>query len=498
MTLRRLALLALLSFACDGSPAFAAPPPAGSVQTSKVITCDGVEIGTTNLTTVTVTGFPSYATKAWVVSVGDWFVLGPTTAAAQPEVVVPASDGRQWIRQFIPNPKWQTQVTWSIDESNVSGLASDENTCADDTHPCLTIDEFARRLGSGSGITATLTVRWMSDTTHSAVNLWNLASGNFVVGTSAPFLIFQGVPTVIKSGTLTGATTAPWSVSDSTLPTSWASSGCLSTSSGTRLIRNVAQTKHAAMAYETVVKTANTSPHNGFTATYPVSGTPVATFVTGDSYEVIALPKFPRISFAGAAVGFNGANCYYLDMAGTGAGITRVINCGFRGFALSSNGINAGAVMFLGSLFLAGGGISGGVSNTLNRCITLGIFQGTGWSGDLNGAVNVVAKGGMLQASHSTLARLGTVYAFDTTGPAIQVDNNSNVTIDAVHGSGNTGLIINIPAAGCSVNSATTTPLTVFDATTSAAHPISVTGTQYDYSAIPITVPTKNASFTTN
>ncbi len=495
MILRRLALFALLSFACDGSPALAAPPPSGSVQAVKVITCDGVETGTTNLTTVTVTGFPSYATQAWVVSVGDWFVLGPAMTAAQPEVVVAASDGRQWVRQFVPNPKWQTQTTWSIDESNVSGLASDENTCADDTHPCLNIDEFIRRMGSAGSINATVTVRWLSNTTKAVVTAKNIIPGMLGVSTPIPLLIFQGVPRIIRSGTLTGATVAPWTVSDSSLVTSWSASGCLSTSlTGTRLIRNVAQTKHAAMAYEGVAKTASTSPHNGYAPTFPQSGTAVAAFAAGDAYEVIALPKFPYIDLG---IWFNGANLYYLDAQGIGGGINRAINCGFVGFAETQANAYPGYVFFLGALFLSGGELTGLAYS--NRSMTLGVLQGSDWAGDLNSAINVVAKAGSLRMSHGARSRLGTVYVYDSTASeAILIDNNSAITIDAIHGTGNAGLIVNIRDSGCSINSGSTVPLSAFDAVTSAAHPISVVGTQYDYSAIPITVPSKNASFTTN
>ncbi len=302
MILRRLALLVLLSFACDGSPAFAVPPPAGSVQAVKVITCDGVDSGTTNLTTVTVTGFPSYATQAWVDSVGDWFVLGPAEATAQPEVVVPASDGRQWVRQFIPNPKWQKQNTWSVDESNATGLASDENTCADDTHPCLTIDEFVRRMGHVV-LTQAVAVRWLSDTTHYSIDLSAITGSNqaaLAPTTNYP-LVIVGVPTVIRTGILTGATNAPWTVSDSSLPVSWSASGCLSTSSGVRVIRKTDGSKHAMMGYENSVKTAQVSPTNGYSETWSVAGTASASFTPGDAYEVLSVPKFPRV-FASVSV----------------------------------------------------------------------------------------------------------------------------------------------------------------------------------------------------
>lgn len=117
----------------------------------------------------------------------------------------------------------------------------------------------------------------------------------------------------------------------------------------------------------------------------------------------------------------------------------------------------------------------------------------------MNGLVNVVAKTASFQITHGSLGRIGIVYVYDNTASqAIEVSNMSLVTVDAIHGSGNTGGIVNIRDSGCAINSPTTTPLTAFDATTSAAHPITVVGTQYDYTAIPIQATTKNAWFVTN
>ncbi len=153
MILRRLALFALLSFACDGSPALAAPPPSGSVQAVKVITCDGVETGTTNLTTVTVTGFPNYATQAWVESVGDWYTLLPDDGTALQYLVhVAASDGRRWHRQGRPNAAFLAAAYWSV------GLGgSDENRGWGPNHAfsdavrLATMSELNRRLAGYDG-----------------------------------------------------------------------------------------------------------------------------------------------------------------------------------------------------------------------------------------------------------------------------------------------------------------------------------------------------------
>lgn len=500
---KRLALLALLAFACDGSAAVAAPPPAGSVQTLKVILCDGAMVGTTNLSTVTVTGFPSYSTRAWVQSVGDWFDLQPPgITPSVPLVQVVASDGRHWVREFILNPEWLAQATWSMDESNVTGLASDENTGIDDTHPLLSVDELVRRIGV-SGNFGTKVIRWLSNTTHSQINLASISPAGIPLATpdNFPVIIFVGVPTVLRTGTLTGATDAPWTVTDSSLPTSWTASGLISSSSGTRLIRKTDKTKHAFMAYESTARTAKTSPTNGFTEDlvwFPF-GTPAASFAPGDTYEVLSLPKFPRVTPPDYSAAYGAAVFMLLDMDGILGGQVEVRNCGFdRPFPDVNAAARSGLHQIHGGLFAQGAVLSATYADSgFDRVLFLGRVTFSTFNGDMNGDVNVIANTGRIFIAHAALPRLGAIYVYDTTfSPVIQITNNSTVSIDSLQGSGNTGVLVDVRDSGCSVNSRSSPG--AFNATTSAAHPISVVGTQYDYTAIPITVPTKNASFTTN
>ncbi|HYX20196.1 MAG TPA: hypothetical protein VFA98_05070 [Thermoanaerobaculia bacterium] len=42
------------------------------------------------------------------------------------------------VDAILPNPGWQSQATWFIDPQNVTGLASDDNSGIDATHPVLT------------------------------------------------------------------------------------------------------------------------------------------------------------------------------------------------------------------------------------------------------------------------------------------------------------------------------------------------------------------------
>ncbi len=435
---------------------------------------------------------------AYVMTYGDYFCWhSGQTLSAHTGVVINGPTG-QWTRMGVPNLAWQAQTTWSIDESNVSGIASDENTGIDDTHPLLNVDEFIRRVRNG-GITANTFVRWMSDTTHSAINIGEIYPGQFPTGGVAPTLVFLGLPTVLRSGTLTGATDAPWTVTDSTLPTSWTSSGLVSTSSGVRIIRKTDGTKHAVIGYENSAKTAQTSPTTNASATYNVFTHALVSFAPGDAYEVISVPKFPRIGMGQLEVSFNGVYMIYLDGAGVSGGFSQVRLGGFRNFAVINNNINSGGTICYGVGFLAGASMSGtAIQNAFDGCILLGgIFQASNWGGDLNGMTNVIAKGGSFQVTHSSFARIGNLYVFDDTiAPAIQLNNNSIASLDLLAGSGNTGVILDVRDSGCSVNSRS--GVGAFSATTSAAHPITIVGASKDYADLPFWSTNQNAGFVVN
>jgi len=404
---------------------------------------------------------------------------------------------------YVPLPgttDYSAQTAWSIDESNVTGVANDSNSGADDAHPLLSADELIRRVGRWNiPAGSTVVVRWLSDTTHSTLNLSAIAPASLATGGVAPSLIFLGVPTVIRSGTLTGVSDAPWTVADSSLATSWSAAGCLSTSSGVRIIRKTDGTKHAFMGYENVAKTAQTSPTTGYTAS-PVAapGTAAASFVNGESYEVISVPKFPRVTCPQLAAGFNGTYFIYLDAAGFTGGRANVRLSGFRNFASIAGDNVAGATSVLGGAWISGGAFSAsGGATGFDRCIVLGSALQCGpWPGDNNSFVNVIAKAGQLRMSHDAFGRLGTLYAYDCTGTAIQLDNLANCTIDAIHGSGNAGTIVDVRDSGCSVNSAST--IASFDATTGAANPVTIVGVGKAWAALPFWSATQNAGFVTN
>ncbi len=433
---------------------------------------------------------------AYVATVGDFFAWHTGQALTTTATTIINGPAGQWTRMGIPNRAWRAQATWSIDESNVSGLASDENTCADDTHPCLNGDEFVRRMGTVVLGQAT-TVRWMSDTTHYSIDFSNISGGNQSVITPVTNfpLVVLGVPTVIRSGTLTGATDAPWSVTDSALGTSWSASGCLSASTGVRLIRKTDKTKYAMMGYEDVAKTAKTSPTNGFSETYSSQGTEVASFAPGDAYEVLSLPKFPRVKPTLSVPGFVGYYSILLDMTNIWGSGCETRLCGWRSVGAAFNA-TGGFIHVKGGIFLSGGSFTGTPGEIFYRTMFLG--GSATMNNTFEGTTNVVAKAGLFKVSDGAIGIIGTMYVYDNTGasPAIRIELGAHANISAVHGSGNTGVIIDIPDSGSSLNSRSAA--SSFDATTSSAHPITIVGASFDYADIPIVVADKDSSFTVN
>ncbi len=402
----------------------------------------------------------------------------------------------------VPGSPWQSQTTWSIDESNITGVASNSNSGMDDTHPLLSIDEFVRRVGA-TGNAGTHVVRWLSDTTHVHVNLAPISPGSTLLPLpeTYPVLVFVGVPTVLRSGTLTGATDAPWTVSDSSLPTSWTASGLVSSSSGTRLIRKTDLTKHAFIAYENSAKTAQTSPTDGFTTanTWLPIGTASASFANGDTYQVLSLPRFPRVTPPDYSAAYGATVFQYLDMDGILGGQVEIRHCGFRGVIPDLNAsTRSGVHQYHGAIFVQGLIASAHyASNSMDRTLMMGQVTLGSYNGDMNTHTNVIAKSGQVFVVHASLPRLGTVYVYDTTNnPVIQISNNSAVTLDALHGSGNTGVLVDVRDSGCSVNSRST--MASFDATTAAASPVTVVGTAKAYAALPFWSAIQNAGFVTN
>lgn len=148
---------------------------------------------------------PSFATRAWVASVGDWFDLIPQTGASpQALVLVTSSDGqRQWKRRGAINRQFLAATFWSVspatgsDEAIGWGMTESEA----DSHPLATMIELNRRLvgwnedGTATGLVITsLSIHLLSDvqTTSAFAVLTNLRNHN-----SEKFVRLRGTLTAV-------------------------------------------------------------------------------------------------------------------------------------------------------------------------------------------------------------------------------------------------------------------------------------------------------------
>lgn len=133
---RRLRLLRLLAglgaaFACV--PALAAP--AGTVFQTTTVVVDGITTGTVKLTTLSVLGLPSYATRAKV-KTGGYFDLVPNTGSGADNVnIVDAPDGRQWtivgstgsLTNPVPNNQLANMANGTTKCRTTAGTGSPED-----------------------------------------------------------------------------------------------------------------------------------------------------------------------------------------------------------------------------------------------------------------------------------------------------------------------------------------------------------------------------------
>jgi hypothetical protein len=102
---------------------------------------------------------------AYVATVGALWCLQTASALTTDGItVVNAAGGGQWVRGVsLITEAALTQTVWELDERNVSGTASDENTGITGATALRTKAEIARRLGSNNPFTnVAVTVTWLS------------------------------------------------------------------------------------------------------------------------------------------------------------------------------------------------------------------------------------------------------------------------------------------------------------------------------------------------
>jgi hypothetical protein len=435
---------------------------------------------------------------ALVASAGAPFLLVASTAAAKTNLRIAASGkaGFQWVRLLSRNPVFEVQATWVIDPTNSTGLASDDNSGVDATHPLLTFSEHAWRWAEAQ-ITASVavTVLGAQQAGDEPIFTAHVAKGVTVTWTGTPTDLYSSTVTTFTLMNVVAAAADDAQFSDAAVPGgSFTAAGMAA--KGTRLIATTGQQAIAYLLKDLGGTTCRT--------TRPMDASlNNVSFANGDTYKAQTLPA---ISFfvwrddspwgarlntfninipASSTSNLTGPqlqNCYVSSLP-TGKG-GRFMNCCWDVGSYNFNGNQVGAA----EVQISGGGFkgSGAQSITFSQSTTRSesttvCFQGCG---------PVVENG---------VWNTGNICAYDFTGALLIAAGTGAVVhmLGFLGGKGNTSKLMSAGSGGqirCSaavqdgaafVLASTTdaTPIKAGGATSTAGLPSGIGGSgvyQYD------------------
>ena len=410
---------------------------------------------------------------AFVSSGQALFLLMTSAAAARTNVRIAASGlaGAQWVRIPMRNPYWEVQSTWTIDPTNSTGLASDDNIGSSSAAPLLTWTEHSLRLASAEIAQATTTTVLGDQQAGDNPTYTYVVRGGILMS-------FVGSPTVLHASTVTSYAAATFGaiaaaddceLGDTAVSGgSWTAAGALA--KGVRVRRTNGTAIYAFFLKDLGGTTARLSqPFN------PAAATTQPVFVAADSYNIEQLPKILSVRFTDIQA-ITGTKLDSFDWRAAGVGVPPVwfLNCYFSTW--TSNVLWLGGLMQNSCMDTGGLTFSGGPKMTF----TCGAFKGTGATlYSLNGPFNFEGNLTCCQGVQFNVAN-GAMQAFqlnayDCTAAAfIHGDTNGRLhfLVGGIGGKGNTGLLVsmgqgsqclsgtNAIASGAFYNSASTSDLT--------------------------------------
>lgn len=428
----------------------------------------------TALAAIDATNLPT-GTRVWVATYRCFWVLDKsTTRTALANLVRAATGGAGWwwVRQLTQgDPFWQNQAAWWIDPAGTAATpGNDEADGLSSSTQLKSMAEWRRRVRGAAYGGANPSIVVINATSGSTLLDDGQINGVTTVGLAA--IIIMGTPTVVGTGTLTGAVAYAGNnrgtVTDSALPTSWTSSYGLSSTSGSRYIRRVggAGPAQSLLLQESTPKTAMIGLTTDTSETS--TGTPTvntATWSNGDVYQVVSRPVWPPLLAMGCR-----ARLQCLDVSGQHFTTNfdefdAYVLCGYLSNANSLCGnILAYNCGFFGSVVVQTGSFAPFSCSFLNICeITTGV--------DWAFTENVFLGGGSNLHNHhgGVVEGTGLLHFFDNTTFLIQTGRGNHTNIDptnggAVVGSGNTGKFVQVFGGGkvtgaAAITAATSDPL---------------------------------------
>jgi hypothetical protein len=409
----------------------------------------------------------------------------------------------QWTDMGVPNAKYLAASFWAIDPAN----GNDENQgwgatqVAADAVPLKTLAELNRRM-IGSNISGTVVFHLLGDVpTSDSIVLSNVKSFH---GFGQP--IFVGKKTQIGSD---------YTVSAYATAVPAANTGYLLTATGIgaagnlgKLVTNAAENKWAFIqASVTADQVRLTNPNNYDAIAF--SGGYSTVFTVSETVRVWNLPILQQFPFAHDCSFPYVEACHILGSSSSGlfdntqfGTIAPFISHSLIDGVVFQGGIQGG---FNGCLFaLNGSNLSNGTSMYLYGCGVRGVnLLYTGgtplWSANLDLENAQISLSDSCQAFFNDPSCSLSIFDVPNTianGAAVFANARSSLTVftssSRIWGSGNSAFIYKAGRGACGAISAS-----VSTVVTSAAHPISLAGTQYDFVGIPI-ADTATGSFINN
>jgi hypothetical protein len=391
--------------------------------------------------------------------------------------------------------KWWGVTNWYIDPAGTNptvggSIGNDEADGLTNKTPLKSMAEWRRRIngavftGNGpviqalSGSTVTDDGLFYGYTTPDLTTYVRVIGTPVVTGLSGTVSSYQPY-----SGNTRGQ------FADTAIPVSWTASGGISGASGSRFARVVGTgvRHYAPLLTDMASKTVQFGIVVDWDETDAVTLKTVETnFANADAYEVVSMPTWPS---ARAISGNVQLQCF--DILGSVAptfrkshsfsGLLRYRICGFpQNTILGSS--NAAAFYSCAICMPSPVGLTITGSNvTFTNCSlsNSAIFELGGGPSTWTGTTNVVANAELRFWHGSMVGALGALRMFDCTTALVSIRHMSLARLaGSIVGSGNSGALVNCDTGGLFYGASLIT------ATTSAAHPYTISGVNHDTAAV--------------
>jgi hypothetical protein len=368
-----------------------------------------------------------------------YFCLVASTQAALANVRIAASGnaGHLWER-VVESTDWWNQVTWTIDPTNSTGLASDENSGLNSAAPLLTFSEQARRLANAI-LRANVATTVLGSQQAGDNPTYTYSTQKQIVHT------FTGTPTVLYSSVVTsfvpltvGAATDDAQFGDTAVP------GGSFTAAGVLAKGVVLKRTNGTVIYAWALKDLGTTTLRVSQPYNPAATTTQPAFAVNDTYQALQLPQILSMRIADTQP--TNTKFTLFDWRNA-SGFDLPLSTDTVYFSTLANTFNRVIILANNPCFDTG---TLSLTCPLQITIVAGAFKGTGairyslLGGVFNLEGNVVClQGARLLPSTGCQLNLKQLNFYDCTSECIKTDTGSRTHFTgAISGKGNVGKVI--------------------------------------------------------